>query len=163
MLKNLLRWLILAIVTIMLSGCGSFEIWHANRAYRKGDYGKAFRIWTSLAENGVPEAQRGLGMLYQSGLGVARDPTKAAWWYKSAAEQGDVISQLNFGLMHETGDGMPTDHMQAFTWFSLAAAQGNSAAEAYMRSASESLTVSEIYEAQQFVKVWKPKPATTLH
>ena len=40
------------------------------------------------------EAQKNLGAFYSTGVGVAKDEAKGAYWYRKAAEQGDAESQL---------------------------------------------------------------------
>ncbi len=41
------------------------------------------------AEQGNIGAQIDLGIMYQYGKGVAKDETKAVYWYRKAAEQGN--------------------------------------------------------------------------
>lgn len=92
----------------------------------KGDWGKeTFIQMRSYAENGYAEAQYYLGMMYDDGKGIGRDPALAAEWYRKAAEQGIAAAQYNLGAMYETGDGVQTDHIQAEKWYKLAARQGN--------------------------------------
>jgi len=55
---------------------------------------------------------------------VARDPVKAAEWYRKAAEQGFASAQNNLGLMYVAGSGVSQSAMQAFQWFRKAAEQG---------------------------------------
>ena len=62
-------------------------------ASRKGDYVTAFREFRSLAENGHANAQLQLGMMYEMGLGVKKDYSKAEKWYQKAAIQGDREAQ----------------------------------------------------------------------
>ena len=42
-------------------------------AYEAGDYGEAAHIWRPLAEGGDAMAQFNLGLLYETGRGVAED------------------------------------------------------------------------------------------
>ena len=65
----------------------SFECGQA--AYQLGDYALASREWAQAAENGHPEAQFNLALLYMRGLGVPQDKQRAAELYALAAEQGD--------------------------------------------------------------------------
>ena len=53
----------------------------AVRAYTTGDYGTALRIIRPLAEQGHPGAQFRLGMMFDNGLGVPKDPVQAEYWY----------------------------------------------------------------------------------
>ena len=55
------------------------------RAAREGRYQDAFDMWKPLAEAGHQQAQRNVGYLMYLGLGVNRDPAKAASWLARAA------------------------------------------------------------------------------
>lgn len=92
----------------------------------KGNWGNdIFLQMKSYAEQGYAEAQYYLGMMYDDGKGVERDPIQAAEWYRRAAEQGIAAAQSNLGAMYETGDGVQTDYIQAEKWYRLAALQGD--------------------------------------
>jgi TPR repeat protein len=69
------------------------------------DFTKAAFWLEKSAEQGDPDAQGPLGVLYRSGLGVEQDYTKALYWLRKAAEQGVDGSQLNLGLMYSNGQG----------------------------------------------------------
>jgi hypothetical protein len=56
------------------------------QAYRRGDYATALEELLSLAEQGNPTAQYRLGVMYDSGFGVAQDYAEAMKWYRLAAE-----------------------------------------------------------------------------
>lgn len=43
------------------------------------------------------QAQRFLGVCYEQGEGVAKDPAKSIEWYTKAAKQGDADAQLKLG------------------------------------------------------------------
>jgi TPR repeat protein len=51
-----------------------------------GDYAAAARFYRRAAEAGHAAAQSSLAYLYENGLGVERDCTQAALWYRKAAE-----------------------------------------------------------------------------
>ena len=75
----------------------------------------------SCAEDGDPQAQNNLGILYEHGEGVPEDDVQAAHWYRLAAEQGLALAQSNLGLMYDKGEGVPKDAAEAVRWFRLAA------------------------------------------
>lgn len=52
------------------------------------DYKKAADLWIKAAKQGLPEAQYGLGLLYETGNGVAKNESEALKWYDKAAGQG---------------------------------------------------------------------------
>lgn len=83
----------------------------------------------ALAESGDAKAQCYLGMMYDVGNGVERNPAQAAEWYRKAAEQGIVEAQSNLAAMYESGDGVRTDYVCAEKWYALAAEQGDTKAQ----------------------------------
>lgn len=93
-------------------------------AYEAGDYGDAALIWRPLAEDGDPKAQFNLGLLHETGRGVAEDAAQAAAWYERAALQGVTQAQYNLALLHQTGRGVEKDGAQALYWLEVAAQHG---------------------------------------
>ena len=79
---------------------------------------------TAAAERGDPKAQVRLGERYAQGKGVAKDLTKARYWYAEAAEQGDRAGQHNLGIYYAHGLGGERDLEKARYWFIQAAVQG---------------------------------------
>ena len=73
---------------LFLSGaaCASFQ--DGLNAYRHGDYATAYKEWLPLAKKGNANAENNLGVLYEKGHGVARNPAQAAKWYEKAAKAG---------------------------------------------------------------------------
>ena len=61
----------------------------AEAAFQEGDYDKAFWFYRKeLAPIGDKYSQYMVGHMYENGLGVPRDPVRAAAWYVVAAERG---------------------------------------------------------------------------
>lgn len=54
------------------------------RAYQNQHYARALEILMPLAQQGHPDAQLHLGMMYDNGLGVSKDPDQAELWYNRA-------------------------------------------------------------------------------
>ncbi|MCK5725915.1 MAG: sel1 repeat family protein [Thiotrichaceae bacterium] len=52
------------------------------------DYPKAFKIWSSDAEKGVKTSQFMIGVMYQKGLGIEKNPSEAWYWLKVALANG---------------------------------------------------------------------------
>ena len=76
----------------------------------------------SSAEAGDAWTQLNLGAAYDNGLlGLSRNPTQAARWYRAAAEQGVGPAQFNLAHLYATGEGVPRDDHQAFIWMEKAA------------------------------------------
>ena len=94
------------------------------RAYLAQDYPAALNVWRPLAEEGQAPAQFGMGLSYENGRGVERDPTQAAVWYHKAADQGLADAQFNLGNLYLNASGVPKDPVEAVRWFRRAAEQG---------------------------------------
>ncbi len=98
-------------------------------AYDRGNYAAAYREWLPLAERGDPAAQRNVAHLHRKGLGVARDPLKAAEWYRRAAELDFAPAQANLASMYLSGEGVPRQYVEAVKWFERAAHQSHTIAQ----------------------------------
>jgi len=70
-------------------------------AYKQGDYHTAYQVFRSLAEQGDARGQNGLGNMYVTGQGVAKDDVEAVRWYRMAAKQGHAQAQHSLGVMYE--------------------------------------------------------------
>ena len=57
-------------------------------AYNRGDLILAMEWFRKAAEQGEARAQMKLGLMYQTGGGVAQDDKEAVKWYRKAAENG---------------------------------------------------------------------------
>lgn len=112
----------------LLVGGGGVGLAQDNRtawaAYDRGDYATAFREWSVLAAKGDAIAQSALGLLYQTGRGVAQNDREAVRWYRLAAEQGDAAGQVILGDAYLVGRGITQDYREAARWYRLAAEQG---------------------------------------
>ena len=95
-MKSILRTGLL-VVAIMLAiavpaDAGPFE--DGAESAERGDYATALRIFRSLAEQGLAEAQINLGRMYRFGHGVPQDLAAAHMWLTLAAAQGDENAQI---------------------------------------------------------------------
>lgn len=101
----------------------------AEKALREKDYATAFSLFKPLAEQGNPEAQANLGLMYEHGRGVDKDFFEAFKWYRLAAKQEAAWAQVNLGLAYINGRGTEKDDKEASKWFRSAALQGNTRAQ----------------------------------
>ncbi len=93
-------------------------------AFQQNDLETARSLWTDLAGQDNAEAQHRLGILYDSGQGVTRNPERAAAWYRRAAMQDHAKAQTNLGAMYARGEGVAKDYKSAFDLMQRAASQG---------------------------------------
>jgi hypothetical protein len=96
-----------------------------DRAYANGDYQAAFREWEPAARNGNSDAQYGLGLLYEFGLGARQDYQRAALWYERAVEQGHIPAHYALGYLYEIGEGVKKNYREAERLYRVAADGGD--------------------------------------
>jgi len=84
-----------------------------NSASYKGDYEKAFSLFSKAADQGNAEAQCELGFCFEYGQGVNEDKTKAVYWYGKAAEQGHARGMGCLGECYLYGNGVIQDFAKA--------------------------------------------------
>ena len=83
---------------------------------------------TAQAASGNHHAQFFLAKRLQKGEGVAKDATKAVYWYTRAAEQNIAPAQLNLGIMYLRGEGVKADMGEGRKWLEKAAHLGDNRA-----------------------------------
>lgn len=83
---------------------------------------------TNQAASGSQQAQFFLAKRLQKGQGVAKDASKAVYWYTRAAEKNIAPAQLNLGIMYLRGEGVPADMAKGRAWLEKAANLGDNRA-----------------------------------
>jgi TPR repeat protein len=84
------------------------------------DFVEARDLCEKAAKQQYPAADYCVGLLYQQGLGVERDLTRAAKWFTEAASLGHVVSMLQLGKMYWKGEGVKQDRISAYKFAYLA-------------------------------------------
>lgn len=88
-----------------------------------------WQVYLKQAESGDAMAQLRMGFLYEKGLGVGQDWSKACRWYRAAAEQNESQGQADYGRCLDRGwGGTPVDSEAAVAWWTRSAAAGNPSA-----------------------------------
>ena len=119
-------------------------------AYERGEYTEAVRWYRQAADEGDPEAQYNLGVMYNFGRGVPQSDAQAMMWYREAAGQGIADAAFRLGFMYASGAGypiwlhdqfydeeafdnagrdVPQDDAEALKWHRIAAEQGHALAQ----------------------------------
>ncbi|MBX3538334.1 MAG: sel1 repeat family protein [Chelatococcus sp.] len=95
-------------------------------AYQRGLYRRAYDEAKQRADRNPRDAAALtlLGELTNQGLGIRRDFTKAAEWYKLADAQGDPNASFALAMMVLAGRGVPKDEMAALGYLEKAAKAG---------------------------------------
>ncbi len=71
-------------------------------------------------------ALRVIGICYENGNGIEKDPQKAFESYKQSAEKGDIDGRLRFADCYYNGTGTKQDYSKAFDLYSNAAPEDES-------------------------------------
>lgn len=83
-------------------------------------------VWYQRAvDAGSVDARVDLGLMYESGWGVPRDPAAALRWYQSAAAAGSPRGMWAVGHSYQSGVAVPKDYGQAMAWYRRAAGAGS--------------------------------------
>ena len=98
-------------------------------AFDAKHYQEAYALWKPLAEQGDPDAQYNLGLLYMNGQGVEKNDRTALMWFTRAGQQGIADAQYNAGVMFYLGKGVYPSDITAVKWWQLAAEKGHANAE----------------------------------
>lgn len=81
-------FVLLLALGIGIAGATAADFGNAFLTYQQGDYDRAYKAFSLLAEQGDPDSQFMLGDLYAQGEGTEKNPVQAYRWYELAARQG---------------------------------------------------------------------------
>jgi Sel1 repeat len=91
------------------------------------DPGLAVRSFERACQNGSADGCSNLGALYESGVGVPANLTKAAGLYEQACAGGAALGCSNLGALYARGKGVARDASEAQRLFSVACDTGSAA------------------------------------
>ncbi len=122
------------------------------------DYPAAMAELLPAARAGNAEAEELIGVMYASGLGVAKDDVRAFEWYLRAAMKGHAGAQSGVGWYYEVGRGLPTpDLTRAYLWYALSAIGGDPDAAISQEEVVKKMTPEQIEHAHVLIddyRVW---------
>ena len=93
---------------------------------------KYVNLIRNAANQGDPDGQACLAMLYEEGFGVSEDMKTAVKWYQKAADQGNAGAQSKLGECYYLGKGVAENDAEAVKWFQKAANQEHADAQYYL-------------------------------
>ena len=96
----------------------------AKTAWAAGDFQDAARFARNAAEEGSPEGQLLLSVMYTHGKGVSKDVKQGVQWLRKAADHGLAEAEYALGSTHFYGKGVPKDEREALAWYRRAAEIG---------------------------------------
>ena len=90
----------------------------------QNNYLKAATWFKLAAVQGLKEAQYGLGVLYDMGVGLEKDENQAFLWYHAAANHHHPMAQFNIANFYLERENGKDDFESALRWFELASKNG---------------------------------------
>jgi TPR repeat protein len=127
---------------VAVAGAGALE--DGQSAYAHRDFDAALKLLQPLAQTGDAQAQATLGLMYNTGQGVAQDFESAIRWWRLSAVQGNALAQVNLGLAY----GIQQKFDRAYVWLSAAAAQSYPNASVFRANFAERMTKEQLAQAQ---------------
>ena len=82
----------------------------------KGDYAETLRWYDTATAAGDMQSVRYAGLLYERGLGVAKDKEKAVACYRIAAQRGVTTARTFWGNAYLFGRGVRQDCARAYAY-----------------------------------------------
>lgn len=120
---------ILAAVALAVAPAALADTEAGIQAFRHADYAAALKELAAPAKDDDPQALHTLAKIYGAGLGVEKDPAKAAEFLRRAAEGNLPAAQFDFASALVLGEGLEQDVPEALKWFLLAAESDHKAAK----------------------------------
>lgn len=106
--------------------------------FKMARYASARRIWEALDARDYGDATFNLGILYEDGLGVEKDPVRALAYYRRGAELGSQKAMFRAGLLNWLGaPGIAQNRLEGRYFFEMAAARGDSDAARHLATERE--------------------------
>ncbi len=98
-------------------------------AFQRGYYLTAMDLALPRAQLGDSAAQTLVAEILSQGLGVARKPKEAAFWYEQAAKSGDPTAMFKYAILMMEGRDVKRDKQASEEMMKKAADLGNSSAQ----------------------------------
>lgn len=122
------------------------------KAYKAGDFVKAFKEFKPLAEQGNVDAQFEVGFAYYYGQGVLKDYAKGLKWSQMAAKQGNRKAQSILGSIYADGKGVLKDNLTAHMWYNISSANEHLYAGEFRDKLEKKMTSDAIERATAMAK-----------
>jgi TPR repeat protein len=128
-MKALTRFALFTLLfTSLVSSMAVADIDKGIAAYEANDLPLAYKEFLASAEEGNADAQFNVALMYERGIGVAKNLEEAVVWYRKSALQGNSAAQFNLGVLYENGLGTTVDFAKANEWYRKASVQGDALA-----------------------------------
>jgi TPR repeat protein len=128
-MKSFTRSALLSVLfTSLVSSIAVADFEKGIAAYEANDLPLAYKEFRASAEEGHAGSQFNVALMYEQGIGVAKDEKEAVVWYRKSALQGSAVAQFNLGVLYENGRGTKVDFAKANEWYRKASEQGDALA-----------------------------------
>jgi hypothetical protein len=94
-----------------------------------------------------------LGHLYEHGLGVDQDKSKALDLYLATAQKENADNLYYIGVEWEIESTQPNDMVMAYLWYRMAAHKGNNQGNTNCSYLAKSMTSEQISKAKEISRV----------
>jgi len=120
----------------------------------QADYVEALKRCQDAADHQYSPGVYGMAIIYQRGLGVAKDPAEAAKWLTRAADLGHPRAVLQLGEAYWKGDGVKADPVTAYMWIWLAYNSKVAGAERDEEALRKEMAQKDIERAKKKADEW---------
>lgn len=86
---------------------------------------EALEWYLKAAENGDPQANYYVGIMYYYGEGAEMNKSEAYKWYMKATYKGNVDAMEAIGMQYHSGQGVAQDYEKALYWYEKAVEKGS--------------------------------------
>ena len=129
------------------------------------DLKNGIKLLRQAAAQAEPVAEGMLGIAYQAGTGVHRNPRLALKWLAESADQGFPPAQSALAGIYERGEGTDIDFKEAYFWYAVALRDPKDGQrkddEAGLKRVAAKLSKRDLDEAAAIAADWKPtEPGT---
>ena len=134
---------------------------HLGKLYYYGDsgfprdYREAAKWISEAARRDDAWALNTLGVMYQEGLGVEKNPIQGLEYLRSAALKGYAKAQANLGAAYFAGGRVSRDLLLADQWLTLSAEQGEITAIKMRLQVEDAMSAADKNRAKQLVADYK--------
>ena len=101
-------------------------------AFNAKDYQRSAPVCKEAAEHGDATSQNYLAKLYKDGTGIAKDVSKARYWWIKSSAQNNIDAEIEIAVIYAVGDGVQKDLAEAARWCMKAANQGSHHAQKWL-------------------------------
>lgn len=155
MYKKLILAIHFSLLLLISNICLAVTLEKAIEAYEFEEYVNAFKWLKPWANDGDPDAQYRLGLLYEKGNGVDLNTRLALKWYRLAAQDGHRAAKRRLENLRKSASNVGGTESVATQWYQDSAEEGDPEAQynlAFMLETGWSVPVDDVEAARWYEK-----------